>query len=372
MDPRTSWLEALSLDREYPPDEWRFATDAELLSLPQTEEFVKYDLLLRFGGVFFDSRIECIQTIEPLLEDIDSFWTYEQSGELSGTVIGVAPSHPLISMMVRDVQLGLCSGGSRAEESCQALRKRAVCEYLGNHQSGLRLELADTGRELGGLYRGKLAIFNSWVFLQRADTMPVHQTTSPDHFGVDHRSASYTDELSNTVAPVHNTMKGTLWQPEDPDQDIVGTTQPCIAIVIPTLNRGDLLQSSVEALLPQLSHVECIFIIDNGRQALKFDSPKVTVTEMPVNLGVAASWNHGIRKAMNLSSVSHVLVLNDDICLGPTQVSDILTVIRERPPNLVFCGPLFLVGMGAIPTVCVSHGVGAGQSVRRKLLSSLF
>ena len=66
-------------------------------------------------------------------------------------------------------------------------------------------------------------------------------------------------------------------------------------LIVPVLNRYDLLQRMLDSVDVQVDH---LLVIDNGIGADlsfsdKFD--KVTVLAMPANLGVAGSWNLGIK-----------------------------------------------------------------------------
>lgn len=62
-------------------------------------------------------------------------------------------------------------------------------------------------------------------------------------------------------------------------------------LIIPVLNRYDLL----DRLLESINYpVDNIFIIDNGG-SYKTDMPNVKVMNMPTNIGVASSWNLGIK-----------------------------------------------------------------------------
>lgn len=64
-------------------------------------------------------------------------------------------------------------------------------------------------------------------------------------------------------------------------------------IIIPVLNQYDLLERAVRSIPTSVTN---ILIIDNGDQG--FDAaahPNVRVLQMPSNLGVATSWNLGIK-----------------------------------------------------------------------------
>jgi len=105
--------------------------------------------------------------------------------------------------------------------------------------------------------------------------------------------------------------------------------QPELSIVIATLNRADLLQECVQALLPQEDHFLRLCIIDNGNQGVErqYKHHKVHVYTPGRNLGCAASWNYGLRHGfLEDPPATHVLQLNDDIVLGPNQ----LECIREH------------------------------------------
>jgi len=65
-------------------------------------------------------------------------------------------------------------------------------------------------------------------------------------------------------------------------------------IIIPVLNRYDLLDRCIRSIPPS---VQNILIIDNGDELAGADAawPNVRVLRMPSNLGVATSWNLGIK-----------------------------------------------------------------------------
>ncbi len=114
-----------------------------------------------------------------------------------------------------------------------------------------------------------------------------------------------------------------------------------LGISIPTINRKDLLVEAVAALVPQAAHFSKLLIIDNGHQQLAFDAPCICWVESPENLGVAASWNLGLRTLLADPSVTHVMVLNDDVTLGSDQLSTISSILEAHPDKLMFVGNYF-------------------------------
>lgn len=111
-----------------------------------------------------------------------------------------------------------------------------------------------------------------------------------------------------------------------------------LSIVIPTLNRADLLQELLLVLLQQSDNFEHLLIIDNGNQNLMVKHPKISVYTPGRNLGVAASWNFGIDKLFENNDITHVLALNDDIILGNEQLLVIKRIIRQNPNYWFYVG----------------------------------
>lgn len=88
------------------------------------------------------------------------------------------------------------------------------------------------------------------------------------------------------------------------------------AIGIPTVNRFDLLQPSLESYLQDFPDIH-IYIVDNGKQGIaeKYkDHELITVFEPEQNLGVAGSWNLLCKSIYE--NHDYALLLNDDIYLG--------------------------------------------------------
>ena len=105
-----------------------------------------------------------------------------------------------------------------------------------------------------------------------------------------------------------------------------------VAVGIPTLCCGDLLEQSVRALAPQLGEQDEIVIVDNGAQGLveKLAGLPVRVIESEQNLGVSGSWNRLIRETVCAGDGWDWLVLlNDDVALGPNQWHWLKQALRE-------------------------------------------
>ena len=116
-----------------------------------------------------------------------------------------------------------------------------------------------------------------------------------------------------------------------------------IAIILPTLNRGnDLLITATKPIVSQLNHIERFIIIDNGHQDIKIDSPKCVTLVTKENLGVAGSWNLGIKYAFEQNpDITHVLACQDDCAFSFQQIPEIIDVLTQNPDRWFLVGPYY-------------------------------
>ena len=84
------------------------------------------------------------------------------------------------------------------------------------------------------------------------------------------------------------------------------------AIGIPTLNRSDLLNPTLEKYFKQFPNTD-IYIIDNGGQNITSRSNNYNYFNAPENFGVSKSWNYLCDKIFEKHD--YALILNDDVYL---------------------------------------------------------
>ena len=107
-------------------------------------------------------------------------------------------------------------------------------------------------------------------------------------------------------------------------------------ILIPTINRYDLLKEALEVYPELYPHID-IIVLDSGNQGIP-DSEEYCVIRSEKRMGVAASWNKLIRLSM-AGGHTRFLILNDDIILksGKEMISrligshDDMIFLRPRP-----------------------------------------
>lgn len=95
----------------HPDWQWRVWTDADLPALEsqwalthaahlsQKSDIIRYEVLKRFGGVYLDTDVECVQSIDPLLHGVEAFAGREDGHYLCGAIIGGVAGHPLFTAL---------------------------------------------------------------------------------------------------------------------------------------------------------------------------------------------------------------------------------------------------------------------------------
>ena len=98
-------------------------------------------------------------------------------------------------------------------------------------------------------------------------------------------------------------------------------------LIVPVLNRYDLLQRMLDSVDVQVDH---LLVIDNGTGAdltfsEKFD--KVTVLNMPANLGVSGSWNLGIK---SFPYAQRWFIISNDVQFNPGALAELCKARRDE------------------------------------------
>jgi mannosyltransferase OCH1-like enzyme len=87
---------------------------------------LRYELLRELGGVYVDTDVECLRSIEPLLEGVRAFAGYERPGEVGNAILGGVPDHPAFERAADEAERR--SGGGRS--SVAATGPRFLTELL--------------------------------------------------------------------------------------------------------------------------------------------------------------------------------------------------------------------------------------------------
>ncbi len=66
----------------------------------QKADFARYEILLRFGGVYLDTDMECLRPIDTLVDGYEFFSGREPGDNIAAGIIGAEPAHPIIREVV--------------------------------------------------------------------------------------------------------------------------------------------------------------------------------------------------------------------------------------------------------------------------------
>lgn len=93
------WKHMLWTDDNLPPltnaTEFRLAE-----TFAQKADIVRYEVVGRYGGVYLDTDMECLDNIEPLLDGVEAFAGWLEPLEIGIGIFGATPGHPWLAELV--------------------------------------------------------------------------------------------------------------------------------------------------------------------------------------------------------------------------------------------------------------------------------
>jgi hypothetical protein len=97
------WEMILWVDANLPPlkNTWAFNTAS---SLAARSNIARYEILLRYGGIYVDTDFECLKNLEPLLENVECFVGWERDDIANNAIIGAVPGHPFLCGLVDSLE----------------------------------------------------------------------------------------------------------------------------------------------------------------------------------------------------------------------------------------------------------------------------
>lgn len=69
----------------------------------QRADILRYELVYRFGGVYLDTDMECLRSIDELLDGVEAFAAEEQPGELAIGIFGAVARHPWLEDVIEQL-----------------------------------------------------------------------------------------------------------------------------------------------------------------------------------------------------------------------------------------------------------------------------
>jgi hypothetical protein len=97
--------------------------------LTELSELVRFEVLRQLGGVYVDADVECLRSIEPLLEGERAVVGYEKPGRVGTAVLAAVPGHPLFVDAARQSQRTVGLGANSADATGPYLLTLLVRDY---------------------------------------------------------------------------------------------------------------------------------------------------------------------------------------------------------------------------------------------------
>lgn len=69
----------------------------------QWADIVSYWLVWKYGGIYANTDMECLQNLDPLLEDVDCFAGIEVGEFIGNALFGATPGHPFFRELLDDL-----------------------------------------------------------------------------------------------------------------------------------------------------------------------------------------------------------------------------------------------------------------------------
>ena len=98
------WEMRLWTDDDIPDDLVRPEPREGFRMPAERSDILRYELLLRYGGVYVDTDFECLRPIDELIEGVDFFTGDLKPGRVNNAIIGSVPGHPLLEAAVREAR----------------------------------------------------------------------------------------------------------------------------------------------------------------------------------------------------------------------------------------------------------------------------
>lgn len=83
----------------------------------QQSDILRYEVLYRFGGVYLDTDVECVSSLEPIIADVSAFAAEERDGVLGSAVVGAEPGHKWLEHLLEAIPVYRFYRGGQSHET---------------------------------------------------------------------------------------------------------------------------------------------------------------------------------------------------------------------------------------------------------------
>lgn len=83
---------------------------AEAQNFAQAADILRYEIVWRYGGVYVDTDMECLQNVEELLHGIDAFAGWLEPNEICNCIFGATAKHTWLKDIIAGLPAAMASG----------------------------------------------------------------------------------------------------------------------------------------------------------------------------------------------------------------------------------------------------------------------
>jgi len=123
------WEHRLWTEDTLPPDLPRREAYEVLRNPSERSDVLRYELLRRVGGVYVDCDVECLRSIEPLLDGVEFVVAAEERGRADVALVGSIPGHPLLDRACEELRPRNSYGPTLDEGTGAAFLDRILAEF---------------------------------------------------------------------------------------------------------------------------------------------------------------------------------------------------------------------------------------------------
>lgn len=188
--------------RHHPHWEYRLWTDRRLPRLVHGEviramgplagkaDVLRYELIWRFGGVYVDMDFECLQSIDPLLEDIPAFIADQRVNRPINGLFGACLEHGFSAALVSGIPASFAAHDGIFHQTGPGFLRRTLRRFLGpgfrrkRHGRGVLHCPNDVHRTIQGFESSVFCPYDSHEKHRRHESFP-------DAYAVHHWAGSW-------------------------------------------------------------------------------------------------------------------------------------------------------------------------------------
>jgi FkbM family methyltransferase len=79
-------------------------------SFAEKSDIARYEVVMRYGGVYVDTDFECLRPLDELLEDVEAFIGSENGTLLTNALFGAVPQHPFLERIIAELPASIAEG----------------------------------------------------------------------------------------------------------------------------------------------------------------------------------------------------------------------------------------------------------------------